>query len=151
MEALQNLLARNSAPKLQAPAPGGEALEHIFQAALRAPDHARLRPWRFLVIEGEGRVRLGELFAEVSRKADPTISPEQMDKLRGNPLRAPMLIVAAARLQQHPKVPEIEQYLSAGSAAQAMLLAAEAQGFAGIWRTGPMAFNDDVHAGLGLA
>ena len=60
-ESLSLLHERNSAPKLTDPAPGPEALEEIFQAALRAPDHAWLRPWRFLTIEGERRAAFGEL------------------------------------------------------------------------------------------
>lgn len=150
MDAIDLLLNRNSAAKLVAPAPSGEELQVIFKAALRAPDHARQKPWRFLVIEGEGRRRLGELFASVAAADDPSLQPEQLDKIRAKPLRAPLLIVVVARLREHPKVPEIEQYLSAGAAAHGMLLAAQALGFAGIWRTGSMAFHPQVHRGLSL-
>lgn len=150
MKALELLLCRNSSARLCAPAPGGDALQSIFRAALRAPDHARLRPWRFLVIEGAGRERLGELFERVSLDENPLLTEAARQKIRAKPMRAPMIIVAAVRLQAHPKVPEIEQYLSAGSAVHAMLLAASAQGFAGIWRTGGFAANREVHRGLGL-
>ena len=151
MDALEALLSRNSAPKLSEPAPTGDALQRIFQAALRAPDHARLKPWRNLVIEGEARHRLGELFAQVAAGGETTLDEEALAKIRSKPLRAPLIIVVAVRLQVHPKVPEIEQYLSAGASAHAMLLAAHAQGFAGIWRTGAMAFNRELMRGLGLA
>ena len=151
MDALEALLSRNSAPKLTEPAPSGDALQKIFQAALRAPDHARLAPWRNLVIEGAARDRLGALFVQVAAAADGTLDDEALAKIRAKPLRAPLIIVVAVRLQVHPKVPEIEQYLSAGAAAHAMLLAAHAQGFAGIWRTGDMAFNRAFMTVLGLA
>ena len=150
MKALELLLCRNSSPRLCAPAPEGEKLQLIFKAALRAPDHARLKPWRFLVIEGAGRERLGELFERVSLDKNPALDEAARQKIRAKPLRAPMIIVSAVRVMAHPKVPEIEQTLSAGSAVHAMLLAASAQGFAGIWRTGSFAESDAVHRGLGL-
>ena len=150
MDAIDALLGRNSAPKLTEPAPAGEQLQTIFKAALRAPDHARLKPWRFLVIEGQGRNHLGEVFAQAAQADDPAIDSQALEKLRGNPLRAPMIIAVITCLQPHPKVPEIEQYLSAGCAAHGMLLAAHALGFGAIWRTGPMAFHAGVHRSLNL-
>lgn len=151
MDALQALLERNSASKLTEPAPAGEALQQLFKAALRAPDHARLKPWRFLVVDGQGREQLGELFAQVALADKPNLDAEALSGIRAKTQRAPMIVIVVARLQEHPKVPEIEQYLSAGAAAHGMLLAAHAQGFAGIWRTGPMAFHPAVHRALRLA
>ena len=72
-------------------------------------------------------------------------------KTRSAPLRAPLLVVVVAKLSEHPKVPALEQRLSAGCAAQAILLAAEALGYAGIWRTGDAAFDRLVMTGLGLS
>jgi nitroreductase len=151
MDTIDALLGRNSAAKLSEPAPSAEALDNIYRAALRAPDHARLTPWRFLVIAGDARRQLGDLFASVSLADQPELNEEALDRVRAKAQRAPLVLVVVVRLQSHPKVPEIEQYLSAGSAAHAMLLAAHAQGFAAIWRTGPMAFNPQVRHGLGLA
>ena len=151
MDAIEALLGRNSATRLTEPAPSGKALQNVFRAALRAPDHARLKPWRFLVVDGLGREQLGEVFAQVALADDPSLDNDALAAIRAKTQRAPMIVIAIARLQEHPKVPEIEQYLSAGAAAHAMLLAAHAQGFAGIWRTGPMAFHPAVHRGLRLA
>ncbi len=150
MDALTALHTRNSAPSLVEPAPGPEARRAIFAAALRAPDHARLRPWRFLVVEGEARHRLGERLAEVAAEADPGIDEQQRLKLRNAPLRAPLLVIVVARLQESPKVPEIEQLLSAGCAAHAILLASHALGFGAIWRTGPVTYLPGLNAALGL-
>jgi nitroreductase len=150
MDAIDALLGRNSASQLTDPAPRGKDLQTLFKAALRAPDHARLKPWRFLVIEGQGRAQLGEVFAQAALADKPALDRQALDKLRAKPLRAPLIIAVIARLQQHPKVPEIEQYLSAGTAAHGMLLAAHALGYAGIWRTGPMVFHPGVHRALGL-
>jgi nitroreductase len=150
MDALSLLLGRNSAAKLCEPAPHGDALDNIYQAALRAPDHARLRPWRFLTVAGDGRYALGDLYAEALALRNPQATPQELDKARGKSLRAPLLIVVIACIKEHPKVPLIEQQLSAGCAAHGMLLAAHAQGFAGIWRTGANAFDRKVMDGLGL-
>ena len=149
-EILRFLQQRNSSPKLVAPAPSVAEREEIFRAALRAPDHAWLRPWRFLVVEGERREALGELIEQCLVKRNPYVDDAARDKARKAPLRAPLLVVVTARLSTHPKVPHVEQRLSSGCAAQAVLLAAEACGYAGIWRTGDAAFDRNVMDGLGL-
>ncbi len=150
MDALTALLSRNSASKLCEPAPTQPQLEQILQAAIRAPDHAWLRPWRFLLIEGPGRDRLGELFAAAMLQSNPDTGEQVLQKARRKPLRAPLLVVVIATLQEHPDVPHIEQRLSAGCAAQNILLASHAMGYGGIWRTGSMAYDKTVMQGLGL-
>jgi nitroreductase len=150
-ETLAFLQQRNSAPKLTDPAPDDAQLEQIFRAALRAPDHAWLRPGRFVCIAGERREAFGKILEEclVERKADADEAART--KARNAPLRAPLLVVAVAKLTEHPKVPAIEQRLSVGCAAHSVLLATEALGYAGIWRTGDAAFDRNVMNGLGLA
>ena len=150
MDAITALHTRNSAPKLTEPAPEGVARENIFKAALRAPDHARLKPARFLVLEGESRQRLGGLFAEALKADNPEAGEARCEKTAAKPLRAPLLVVVVAGAVAHPKVPAIEQLLSAGAAAQNMLVAAHAEGFGAIWRTGGMAYHPLVKRGLGL-
>ena len=150
MDALQLLQQRNSASKLAAPAPSPRELADVFAAAARAPDHARLRPWRFRVVEGDARFRLGDLYAEAAKRRNPELSDVELERFRRQPLRAPMLLVVSALVQAHPKVPKIEQLLSAGCAAYASLLALEALGYAGIWRTGDHAFDRQIMAGLGM-
>lgn len=151
MEALDALINRVSVARLGEPAPTPEQRELLFRAALRAPDHAQLRPWRFLTVEGTAREALGELFARAQLARDPQASAVVLDKARAMPLRAPLLVVAIACLKDHPKVPEGEQLLSAGSAVHGLLLAAHAQGVGAIWRTGELTGDASVHAGLGLA
>jgi nitroreductase len=148
MDALDALLNRVSAPRLGAPAPDAAQRELLFRAALRAPDHGQLRPWRFLTIEGAAREQLGELLAQ-ALPADA--SPEALSKARAMPLRAPLLVVVIARVQAHAKVPAQEQVIAAGCAAHGILLAAHAQGIGAVWRTGELAYNAQVAAGLGLA
>ncbi|MFC0710189.1 nitroreductase family protein [Azorhizophilus paspali] len=151
MEALDALLNRVSVARLRDPAPSAEQRERLFAAALRVPDHAQLRPWRFLSVEGEARVRLGELFARAIADNQPDVHEAVLQKARSAPLRAPLLVVVIASPKAHPRVPEIEQVLSAGCAAHALLLAAHAQGLGAMWRTGDVAYDPLVAAGLGLA
>ena len=148
---LQQLQERNSAPRLIDPAPSGDVLESMFAAALRAPDHAWLQPWRFLVIDGESRQQLGELFKQALLRKTPDADQAAQDKAANAPQRAPLLVVVVCRYTEHPKVPAHEQLLSAGCAAHGLLLAAEAQGFAGVWRTGWVAEDDYIASELGLA
>lgn len=149
-EVLNFLHSRNSAPKLIAPAPSAQQMQDIFQAAMRAPDHAWLRPWRFITVADERREALGLVLEHCLMLRNPESDESARSKARNAPLRAPLLVVVVARLSQHPKVPAIEQRLSAGCAAQGVLLAAEASGYAGIWRTGESAFDRNVMSALGL-
>lgn len=150
MDALTALHNRVSSPRLSGNPPSREVLDNIFRAALRAPDHAQLRPWRFLVIQGEARERLGDLFVSAQQTDDPALSQQAMEKARSKPMRAPTLIVVIASVSEHPKVPEVEQLISAGAAAHSMLLAAFAQDVGAMWRTGSMAYHPAVEKGLGL-
>lgn len=152
MDALTLLHNRTSTPALQAPAPTPEQLDIMYRAALRAPDHACLRPWRFIEVAGDDLDALGEVFVAASAAVcDGGLSDEKAAKMRRMPHRAPMIIVAVATLHTHPKVPEIEQVITAGCAAQAVVQAAYAQGLGAMWRTGDLAFNQRVMDALGLA
>ncbi len=155
MDAMTLLHSRNSAPRLRDPAPEGDVLESILKAGLRAPDHAWLAPWRFLTIAGSGRENLSSLFvtskqAERKMTGEPALTDIEVRKISAKTMRAPLIVVVIASLTKHAKVPPIEQQLSAGCAAHSILLAAHANGYGGIWRTGDMAFSDVVMTGLGL-
>ncbi|WP_047048071.1 NAD(P)H nitroreductase [Vibrio mexicanus] len=148
MEALDLLLNRRSIAKLSAPAPEGAALENIIRAGLRAPDHAGLTPWRFVIAQGEGLQKLANILvsAAKSEQAEDAV----IDKLSNAPFRAPMVITVIAKVTEHEKVPAIEQHLSAGCAVQAMQMAAVAQGFQGFWRSGKWMFHPEVKQAFGL-
>ncbi|MCU1725748.1 NAD(P)H nitroreductase [Pseudomonas sp. 7P_10.2_Bac1] len=150
MEALDALLHRVSAPRLLDPAPTAEQREILFAAALRAPDHGQLRPYRFLTIEGEARNQLGEILAQAVQGQGGEVTQAALDKARAMPLRAPLIVVVVARLQDHFKVPKSEQLITAGCAAHAIELAAFAQGVGAVWRTGELSYNAHVAKGLGL-
>lgn len=150
MDALELLLGRDSAVRLQEPGPDNEALDAIFQSALRAPDHGRLRPWRFVVIPRDKRARFGEVLAESLRSRQPHATPEMLARECQKALRAPVIVVVAARTQASDKIPEVEQIISAGAAAQNIMLAAHAQGYGAMWRTGEPAYDPAVKQALGL-
>ena len=150
MQTIETLLRRYSGRVLRDPAPDEAALTLMLESALRAADHGRLRPWEFIVIQAEGRARLGNLLAEHARRTRPAATPEALERERQKAFRAPMIIVVAAKTQPQAKIPIIEQILSAGAAAQSILLAAFALGFNAVWKTGDAAYDDLVKAALGL-
>lgn len=151
MDALAALHQRVSITKLTAPAPDKAQLNQLFKAALRAADHGNLRPWRFLVIENEGLVKLGELFVRVAQANKPEITAQELERFKSMPLRAPMIIACIAKIQDTPKVPPVEQVISAGAATQNLITAAFALGLGAVWRTGDMAYDPHIKAALGLA
>lgn len=151
MDALDLLLNRVSVTRLADPAPNAAQLDVILRAALRAPDHGQLRPWRFLTVQGDARERLGALFAEALRLRQPELPDDALAKPRKMPLRAPMVLVVIARVLPHPKIPESEQVLAVACAAHGVLLAAHAQGLGAVWRTGEFAYDPYVAQQLGLA
>lgn len=134
MDALELLLNRRSASRLSEPAPQGVELDNIIRAGMRAPDHGTLQPWRFIIIEGEARSCFGEVLLAAAL-ADDMDESVQEKSVQG-PLRAPMIITVVAHCTEHHKVPQWEQVASASCAVQAMQMAAVAQGFGGIWRSG---------------
>jgi nitroreductase len=151
MDAMTLLHERNSMGKLMGPPPSRDQLDAMYRAALRAPDHKELTPWRFIEFSGDGINRLGDLFAEGERRANPDIDETQLESIRKKPKRAPMIIAVIAKVTPNlPKVPPVEQVISAGCAAHGILLAAQALGLGAMWRTGTFAFDETVRQGLGL-
>lgn len=150
MDALEALKTRKSAALLSEPAPSETELSEMFAAALRAPDHGCLRPWRFISFKEDQRTALGEIFKEALLKKDPGASETAVDKELKKPLRAPLVIAVIAKVTIETKIPVIEQVISAGAAAQNIMIAAHALGYAGIWRSGAPCFDEHVRARLGV-
>lgn len=146
MDAITALQTRTASPRLVEPAPSANELDTILKAGLRAPDHGMLRPWRFLVVAGDARAKLGQLFAD---QMEPQ-TDEQNKKLLNAPLRAPLIIIAVAEIQDHPKVPAVEQICATAAAVQNMSVAIHALGYSSIWRTGAPAFHAGVKEALGF-
>jgi nitroreductase len=154
MQAIEAILGRRTVPqiKMAGPGPSEAELRVILEAGCAAPDHGRVRPWRFLLVRGDARHRLGELFAEAALLANPAASAADVDKQRTAPLRAPLIVVVAAKIDRRPgRPPEVEQIAASAAAAQNILLAAHAMGYAGKWSTGKNAYMEKIKSGLGLA
>ncbi|MDB4661949.1 nitroreductase [Gammaproteobacteria bacterium] len=149
MDALDNILNRVSARLLTKPHPDKDEMDKVFRGALRAPDHAWLRPSSFIQVTGEGIKRLSEIFEEYG-KTIPGITDETISKYKNAPYRAPMIIILINSIKNHSKVPDIEQKLSTAASAQNILLSLNALGYSAIWRTGKLAFNPFVASKLNL-
>jgi nitroreductase len=150
---LAALLARASVPSrtLQAPAPGPEVIERAVAAALRAPDHGGLRPWRFVAIEGAAREALGTLLADSLARREPATPPERLELERAKPLRAPLVLAAGAKLAHGHKIPVWEQEASAAAGIMNLLNALDAQGFGAMWVSGGALRDPAVKTALGFA
>ena len=149
MEALNNILNRVSARELSSPYPTKDEMDLVYKAALRAPDHAWLRPTSFIEVKDEGLDRLSKIFFDFANSKE-NITEEVLDKYKNAPYRAPMIVILINTAKEHPKVPAIEQKLSTATAAQNLMLALNALNYASIWRTGKLAFNELVQKDLGL-
>ena len=132
--------SRRSMGNLDLPAPTHAQIETAIECAATAPDHKKLRPWRFIVTQGDARHELGNaLVAAAKAKAvqeGETLSEKDIAKTQAMPLRAPVIITVVTKIQAHKKVPPFEQMLSAGAAVQNLILALKAQGSSTVWRTG---------------
>ena len=148
MDALELLLTRSSNNKLQAPAPSGDVLDNIINAGLRAPDHANLSPFRFIVCQDSGLTKLSNIFEQAAKTVGKTEA--EIEKAKNAPFRAPMIIVAICQYKEHEKVPRVEQISTTACAVQNMQMAAFAQGYNGIWRTGGFAFDQNIKQALEL-
>lgn len=151
--ALALLATRKSASvkALGEPGPTEQELDRILTIAVRVPDHGKLTPWRFIVIEGEARRDFGALLAERWQELHPGHGEESLAIQRSLPFRAPLMLVLVSRAAPHPKIPEWEQQLSAGAVGQNILLAAAAIGIGCQWNTDWFAYDREIAAKLGLA
>ena len=137
--------------ELAGPAPTAAEIETILAIAARVPDHGKLAPWRFVVFEGDARLRAGDAIVAAFRAKYPDAAPEQIEQERTRLARAPLVIAVISRAAPHVKIPEWEQVLSAGAAAMNLVVAACALGYASAWITEWYAYDRDVLAALGLA
>ena len=143
-DALNNILNRNSHRILIEPAPSQDEMDLVFKAALRAPDHAWLRPSSFIEIQGEGLKKLSAAFVSYAKENIENIEIEKLEKYEKAPFRAPMIVVLVCTPKEHPMVPEVEQIMSTATAGQNILLALNSMGYGGIWRTGTFSLNDQI-------
>ena len=151
-DALELLKIRRSVKprEMSGPGPSPAELETILTIGARVPDHGKLTPWRFIVFEGESRLRAGRIIAGVFAAKHPQATEAEIEVETRRLTDAPLVIGLVSFTKAHPKVPAYEQELSAGASAMNIVTAATALGYGACWLTGWFAFDRDVLAGLGL-
>lgn len=139
--------------RLVEPGPDSRQLQQILSAAAAAPDHGDLVPWRFVVVETAARGRLAETFADALAQRDPTATPGQLAQAREKAFRAPLLMLAVARLAAalQDDIPDDERLVSAGCAIQNMLLLATALGFGSALTSGKAIQSSPLRSLFSLA
>lgn len=150
MDVIEAIHNRQSQGKVKPDPVPRELIETLLEAAVQAPNHYKVRPWRFVVLTGEGRNRLGEVMAASQQERHPEFPLEAFDKCRALPRRAPVVIAVGVDKPNEAKVLEIENICAAAAAIQNLLIAAYAVGLAAKWRTGEWARDMRVKEFLGF-
>jgi nitroreductase len=152
-DSLSRLQQRRSVPPrwLGEPGPGQAEIETLLTIAARVPDHGKLAPWRFVLIEGEARHRLGDTLATLFQADQPDADAEKVATERARFAQAPLVVAVVSRAVPHVKIPDWEQVLSAGAVCMNLLNASSALGYGAAWLTGWAAYDRRVLDALGLA
>lgn len=134
--ALEFLATRRSRPAktLSGPTPDRAELRDILTVAARAPDHGKLEPWRFLVLEQPAMRRLSESLP--AKGIELGIEPEKVEKSVMEFANSPLAVAVVASAKPSEKIPELEQTLSAGAVCMQLLNAALAAGWGANWLSG---------------
>ncbi len=150
MEVFEALHGRHSQNKIKQDPLPLTMIEKLLDAAVQAPNHYKVRPWRFVVLTGAGRNKLGDVMAVSQQEQHPEFPQEVFEKTRALPLRAPVVIAVGADKPSEAKVLEIENICAAAAAVENLLLAAQAMGLGAKWRTGEWARAARVKGFLGF-
>ena len=151
MELFAAVQTRSSAARLAEPGPNPEHLDKLLEAAARAPDHGRLKPWRFIVLKDALREAFTAAAAEAKRARLPAMTAEQLAAEREKMARSPTIVVVGCAVNRdQTKVPEIEQVAAVAAAAENLFLAAHDMGYGVMWKTGAAAYDPAVKAVVGL-
>jgi len=142
LDALQLMQTRRSPriPDLVAPGPSAAEIETLLSVASRVPDHGKLAPWRFVVIEGEAKKRIAAAWLPLLRQAHPEATEDQVAKEPERFAACPLVVAVVSRAGPHAKIPEWEQILSAGAVCMSLVIAAHAMGYGANWVTGWAAY-----------
>lgn len=151
MDIFDAIHGRLTISKVKQDAVSRDVIEKLLSAAVQAPNHYKVRPWRFVVLTGNGRNKLGDVMAASFLDRNPATPPEGLDKTRALPLRAPVVIAVGVDKPADAKIIEIENISAASAACQNILVAAHALGLGAIWRTGEWARDARVKEFLGFA
>ncbi|WP_025885540.1 nitroreductase family protein [Asaia prunellae] len=149
--ALEVLLSRASTDHLTAPAPDKVQIARILSAGLRAPDHGKIRPWRYIVIKGKHRAEFAEQVVKAMISVDPEVPEKKIAKRRERFSEMPMTIALVMALEPKSKIPVQEQEMSVAAGAMNVLNALHAEGFGGFWVSGDFADQPCFREALGLS
>ncbi len=149
---LNALQTRRSVPVslLSDPGPDESEIRTLLGVAGRVPDHGRLEPWRFTLMRGEERIKAGERIAALAQKRNGPMDEQAVEKERTRFSRAPLVVLVISRPVDHPRIPQWEQFLSAGAACMNLLYGAMALGYGASWITGWYSDDPDGRRILGL-
>lgn len=147
------LAQRSSTPisAISGHAPEGEELAALLKIAARVPDHGRLTPWRFILYRGDARQKIGEYLAERAEELEGPLPEGRREKEQTRFSRAPLVIGVISSPVAHQRIPDWEQFLSAGAVAMNLCIAANAMGYATNWISNWYADDAPARAFLGLA
>lgn len=151
MTPMDMLLSRASTDRLKEPAPSPAQLTEILATAMRAPDHGRLQPWRYVVIEGEDRPLLAERIVASMARVEPDTPAAKIEKRRSRFATMPMIIALGMHLRPEHKIPLWEQEMCVAAGTMNILNALHATGFGGVWVSGALVDDPVLAAELGLA
>ena len=154
MDTIEAIRTRQSIGTVKPDSVPRELIEKLLSAAVQAPNHYKVRPWRFVVLTGTAREKLGDVMAQTFLDKFPDLSPDAkskaLEKERSKPLRSPVLIAVGVDKPAESKVVEIENVCATAAACQNLLLAAHALGLGAKWRTGDPARDPQVKQFLGF-
>jgi nitroreductase len=152
MSVLDIIKARRTIGAMQDKDVSEDAINLMLEAGTWAPNHKKTEPWKFRVFTGDSRVRLGDEMERIMKQKTAHLSEEEAlkktTKAKKGPLRAPVIIAVA--VSPSGKVPEIEEISAVAASIQNMLLVAEEQGLATIWRTGEIVYQTELNDFLSL-
>ncbi|HWL86543.1 MAG TPA: nitroreductase [Polyangiaceae bacterium] len=144
------ILTRRSVSALTEPGPNAQELSILLRAASSVPDHGQLRPYRFVVVRGNGRDRFGDALAAAAAEKRPELSPGILAKIKRKAFVAPTLIAIIASPRSNANIPEWEQVISASCTGYAILLTAHTLGLGAIWKTSNYCDGTDLRALLAM-
>lgn len=143
---------RSGKPRdMVAPGPDAAQLGEMLTIAARTPDHGKLAPWRFVIVEEDQRDALASMIVDAYRAEKPGAGRLEIEAMQQFAHQAPTLVVVLSSPNEASHIPVWEQQLSAGAVCMNLLHAAHAMGFVGGWLTGWPAYSDRVRDAFGAA
>lgn len=148
---VEQLIHRNSMKMVVAPAPSDEELALALQAAVAAPDHGKLTPWRFKLIRQEFMPQFADLAIRLRQQSEHPLPEEKLMATRQWLADVPMVIALACKIDySNTKIPEQERIISTGCAVMNILNALHMMGYGAFWSTGLATYEDEFQVALGF-